>query len=242
MITKSLSNSENFDFESGEVILIDKGLGATSFNVVHKIRGAIKVKKVGHAGTLDPEATGLLIVCTGKKTKEIYKFQDLNKTYKGIFKLGYVTESGDAESDVLFKDDCQSITENQIDEVRKSFLGKIQQMPPMFSAIKFKGKALYKYARKGVEIKREPREIEIYKFEINKIEMPYVTFEITCSKGTYIRVIASDFGERLGCGGYLYQLRRSKIGDYSVDDAFTIDEFKNFVSEYKNSAITEVID
>ena len=229
MITKQQNDLSLINFEAGAEILIDKPKGLTSFSAVHRVRGAVKVKKVGHAGTLDPEATGLLIICTGKKTKEIFKYQDLDKTYTGIIKLGYTTKSMDAETTIEFKDDCSTVNSLQIEEVRKSFIGNITQLPPMYSAIKHNGKALYKYARNGVEIERKLREITISQFNITKIEMPYVHFEISCSKGTYIRVIADDFGEKLGCGGYLYELRRTKIGEYSVDDAFTVAEFQQLV-------------
>ncbi len=228
MMINKLSNRNDVDFENGSVVLIDKIKGKTSFDAVYKVRKAVKVKKVGHAGTLDPEATGLLIICTGKKTKEISSFQNLTKTYTGTFKLGYVTKSFDSETEPVFCADCSNLELSKIEEVRKLFLGKIKQFPPMYSAVKFNGKALYKYARKGVDIERKEREIEIYKFDLN-INLPFIHFEVNCSKGTYIRVLASDFGEKLGCGGYLLELRRTAIGEYKVDDAFTLDEFYNFV-------------
>lgn len=226
MITKKTNDFSGSNFETGEVILIDKTKGLTSFSVVHKIRKAVKVKKVGHAGTLDPEATGLLIICTGKKTKEIYKYQDFDKTYTGIISLGKSSPSMDAETDFTEEKSIEGIGNEEIEEVRKSFLGKIQQMPPMYSAIKHKGKSLYEYARKGLEIKRECREVTISKFEITKIDLPDIHFEIVCSKGTYIRVIADDFGKKLGCGAYLKNLRRTAIGEYKVEDAFEINEFR----------------
>jgi tRNA pseudouridine55 synthase len=208
------------------VILIDKDADRSSFNIVYKLRKITGVKKIGHAGTLDPKATGLLILCTGKKTKEISKFQDLKKVYTGIITLGKKTPSMDSETGVLEEKSTGDITSEKIEEVRKTFLGKILQLPPMYSAIKHKGKSLYKYARKGVEIERQLREVEIYDFEITKYIEPDVHFKITCSKGTYIRVIADDFGNKLGCGGYLKKLRREAIGEYSADNAFTIDEFE----------------
>lgn len=226
MITKKTNNFSGSNFETGEVILIDKTKGLTSFSVVHKVRKAVKVKKVGHAGTLDPEATGLLIVCTGKKTKEIYKYQDFDKTYTGIISLGKSSPSMDAETEFTEEKSIVGIGNDEIEIIRKSFLGKIEQMPPMYSAIKHKGKSLYEYARKGVEIKRETREITISKFEITKTDLPDIYFEIVCSKGTYIRVIADDFGKKLGCGAYLKSLRRTAIGEYKVEDAFEINEFR----------------
>lgn len=226
MISKATNDFGKFDFNNGEVILIDKDADKSSFNIVHKLRKITGVKKIGHAGTLDPKATGLLILCTGKKTKEISKFQDLKKVYSGIITLGKKTSSMDSETETLEEKSTVDITPEKIEKVRKTFLGKIMQLPPMYSAIKHKGKSLYKYARKGVEIERQLREVEIYDFEITKYIEPDVYFKITCSKGTYIRVIADDFGSKLGCGGYLKKLRREAIGEYSVDNAYTIDEFE----------------
>lgn len=228
MITKETTDTSGIDFNKGEVILIDKSLYKTSFNVIYKIRKAAGIKKAGHAGTLDPRATGLLIICTGKRTKEISSFQDLEKTYTGIITLGKTTPSMDSETDFVEEKGIEGITESDIRRVRDLFLGEIMQVPPMYSAVKFKGKSLYKYARKGIELKREPRKITIYQFNITKIELPDVHFEITCSKGTYIRVIAHDFGEELGCGGYLSALRRTRIGSHRVENAFTMDEFETF--------------
>ncbi|MFH1198269.1 MAG: tRNA pseudouridine(55) synthase TruB [bacterium] len=230
MITKQQIDIANSDFEAGEVLLIDKKFGLTSFSAIYKVKKILNIRKAGHAGTLDPYATGLLIICTGKKTKDIYKYQDLEKTYSGNICLGKITPSMDAETEVIEEHSIDHITEDDILKVRDSFLGTISQMPPMYSAIKFKGKALYKYARKGVEIEREPRQVEISRFEITGIDLPDIHFEIKCSKGTYVRVIAGDFGDKLGCGAYLKSLRRSGIGEYSVNDAFTIDELKSLVN------------
>lgn len=225
MITRQNSSFDEIDFSTGEAVLIDKPLKMSSFSVVYKVRKAVGVKKVGHAGTLDPMATGLLIICTGKKTKEITSFQDMEKTYTGIISLGKRTASMDSETEFEDEKGIEGITEQDILNAKTAFSGKISQLPPMYSAVKHKGKSLYKYARKGREIQREPREVEIYGFDITKIELPDVHFEIRCSKGTYIRVIADDFGAKLGCGGYLKELRRSKIGAYSVEDAFVIEDF-----------------
>jgi tRNA pseudouridine55 synthase len=229
MITKKTTDF-NFDFLNGEVILIDKPEGWTSFKAVHKIRKAVEVRKVGHAGTLDPMATGLLIMCTGKKTKVISEYQNLPKTYEGIITLGKTSPSMDLETEATNEKSTKNITEEQIIEAKKSFTGKIKQTPPMFSAVKINGKRLYELARKGKEVKREPREIEIYIFEILKIELPEIWFKIECSRGTYIRVIANDLGEKLGCGGLLSKLRRTAIGDFSVADAFTPNEFKEMLA------------
>ncbi len=224
MITKDTTDFSNLDFHSGEAILIDKPYGWTSFRVVHKLRHAVKEKKVGHAGTLDPLATGLLIICTGKKTKEISKYQDFEKTYSGTILLGKTSASMDLESPANEIKSVENITIDQILKTRDLFLGNILQVPPMFSAVKMNGKTLYKLARKGKTLEREPRKVVIHKFELKKINLPEIEFEIVCSKGTYIRVIANDFGEKLGCGGLLSSLRRTKIGNFSVDDAFEVEE------------------
>ena len=226
MINKERVDFTGLDFHAGEEILIDKPFGWSSFKVVYEIRNSIGWLKIGHAGTLDPLATGLLILCTGKKTKSISEFQDLGKTYTGIITLGKSTASMDLETEVLEEKPFDHITEEQIYSLKEDFTGKIMQMPPMFSAIKQNGKNLYKLARKGKTVERQHREITVSSFEITRIDLPYVHFEVSCSKGTYLRVIAHDFGEKLGCGGVLSSLRRSKIGDYSVDDALTVEEFK----------------
>lgn len=225
MITKATSDFSKFDFQSGEVILIDKPIGWSSFKVVYKIRQAAEVKKVGHAGTLDPLASGLLIICTGKKTKEIIKYQDSVKTYTGTITLGKSSPSMDLETEISAITSTAEITNKQILEVRDTFIGKITQIPPMYSAVKVNGKSLYKIARKGKTVERIPREITVSRFEIKNILLPNIDFEIVCSKGTYIRAIANDFGDKLGCGGLLGSLRRTKIGDYSVDDALDTNEF-----------------
>lgn len=227
IITKKNLNEIGFDYENGNVLLIDKKAGFTSFDVVRKIMKLTKLK-VGHAGTLDPFATGLLVLCTGKLTKRITEFQETEKTYEGIIELGKRTPSMDLETGFSEEKGIDGITNEQIEEVRKTFLGNVTQFPPMFSAVKHKGKALYHYARKGVEIEREEREICISEFTIKEIALPEVHFNIVCSKGTYIRTIADDFGQRLGCGAYLKLLRRTKIGSFSVDDALTIDDLKEY--------------
>lgn len=227
MITKQTKDLQNLDYLSGQVILIDKPVNWTSFDVVSRVRRLTKVKKVGHAGTLDPLATGLLIVCTGKKTKEISEYQAQRKKYTGIITLGKTSPSMDLGTQVTETVLPDNLNEDKIFSVRNKFLGNIEQIPPMFSAIKYKGKALYKLARAGKEVERNPRQVEIYSFEITKIGLPDIHFEISCSKGTYIRVIADDFGKALGCGGILSLLRRTGIGDYKVDDAIDLDEFKS---------------
>jgi tRNA pseudouridine55 synthase len=228
MITKETNDFEGLDFGEGEVILIDKPASWSSFKVIRKIRQAVNVKKVGHAGTLDPQATGLLIVATGKKTKSISEFQALEKTYTGTITLGKTSPSMDEETEITSEKPFNHISEEMIYKVRDEFIGSIKQIPPMYSAIKYKGKNLYHLARKGKVVERESREVFISDFKIIKIDLPNIDFEISCSKGTYIRVIANDFGEKLGCGGLLSSLRRTKIGSYSVNDAFTVEKFTEF--------------
>lgn len=235
IVTKQTKQLNSADISEGIVLLIDKEKSKTSFNVVSAVRRKLSVKKVGHAGTLDPMATGLLIVCTGKKTKEIYKYQDQKKVYEGTITLGIKTPSMDGETEPSMVLPFEHVTKDQIYEVRKAFLGEIDQIPPMYSALKYKGKSLYKYARKGINIERKPRKVTIYSFAITSIKLPEINFEIECSKGTYIRVIANDFGEKLGCGGYLSTLRRTQIGDYSVKNSITINELSQL--EYSENKI-----
>lgn len=237
MITRETNNFSDCDFNRGEIILADKPIGWSSFKVVYKIRKATEAKKVGHAGTLDPNASGLLIVCTGKLTKEITKFQDFEKTYEGIILLGKTSPSMDLETDTTEEKLLNDITEEQVLELRNEFIGTIKQVPPMFSAIKHKGKSLYYLARQGKTVHREAREVTISKFNISKISFPEIYFEITCTKGTYIRVIANDFGEKLGCGGLLSSLRRTKIGSFSVDNAVIVDDFVKKVSISKTTSM-----
>jgi tRNA pseudouridine55 synthase len=231
MITRETSDFSSADFKSGEVILIDKPFGWTSFKVVHIIRKITGAKKVGHAGTLDPLATGLLIVCTGKKTKEIIKYQEGEKTYTGIISLGKKTSSMDLETEVIEVKPFSGITNSDIEKVKDSFLGEIMQIPPMYSALKVKGKTLYNLARKGKIIKREPRKVQVSKFLIKNIKLPDIEFEITCSKGTYIRAIANDLGEKLGTVAVLSSLRRTNIGDYSVKNALNVEEFERILQK-----------
>ena len=215
----------------GQTLLINKPLDWTSFDVVNKLRYQLKRKlnvkklKVGHAGTLDPLATGLLIICTGKLTKQIDQIQAQEKEYTGVITLGGTTPSYDLETKIEQTFDCSSITEEEIRKTAETFLGKSDQMPPIFSAKKVNGKKAYELARKGKEVKLNPRAIVISSFEIEKIEMPHVHFRITCSKGTYIRSIAFDFGQKLNNGGHLSKLCRTKIGEYSLSNALEIEQF-----------------
>ena len=230
---QNLESLSEEDFESGKVILINKEKKWTSFDVVKKIKNLLKEKflfkkiKVGHAGTLDPLATGLLIVCIGKATKKISDFQNLKKTYSGELTLGAITPSFDLETKINKTYDLSKISDEKILKVKDSFLGENFQKPPIYSAIKVDGERLYKKARRGDKIEVKPRKIFIYDFQITDISIPKVSFEITCSKGTYIRSIANDFGNKLENGAYLNILKRDKIGDYSINDAITVEGFKN---------------
>ncbi|MEO8823627.1 MAG: tRNA pseudouridine(55) synthase TruB, partial [Ginsengibacter sp.] len=212
-------------FEEGRVLLIDKPLEWTSFDVVRKIRNLVKIKKVGHAGTLDPLATGILIVCTGKFTKKINEYMSQEKEYTGTITLGAVTPTYDLESEPKDFKSTEEITEDLMKETTQKFTGEILQTPPIHSAIKQKGKPVYLLARKGIDVKLEPRKITIKEFEITSIEMPVVSFKVVCTTGTYIRSLANDFGAELGCGGYLSGLRRTRIGNFKVDDAMSMEEF-----------------
>ncbi len=212
-------------FSEGRVLLFDKPLHWTSFDLVRKVRNLIRIKKVGHAGTLDPLATGLLIVCTGKFTKKINEYMGMPKTYTGTFTLGSTTPTYDLESEPVNFKDTSHLTEENIYAATAQFTGDILQMPPQHSAIKKDGKPLYLSARKGIEVKVDPRPVTIYFFDVTKIEMPVVHFTVVCSTGTYIRSLANDFGEALGVGGYMSSLRRTKIGDFSVDEALSIESF-----------------
>jgi len=225
IITNRTADPSDADFSEGEIILIDKPTGPTSFQIVSKIRNITGAKKVGHSGTLDPKASGLMILCTGKKTKEMKRFINLNKTYSGIIRLGLSSPSMDSETECTDIPLPKNLDEEKILEIRDSFIGEIEQTPPMYSAIKVGGKKLYNLARKGKTVDREPRKINIERFDVTKIDLPDVHFTITCSKGTYIRVIADDFGKKLNTGGILSELRRIGIGEFRVEDALSINSF-----------------
>ncbi len=219
------------DYLSGQVLLIDKPLHWTSFQVVNKlrweIRQAFNIKKikVGHAGTLDPLATGLLVICTGKMTKQIDTFQGQIKEYTGTFVLGSTTPSFDLETNINQTFPTDHISDALIHDTTKQFIGDIQQYPPVFSAIKKDGKRLYKFARAGENVEIKPRTVHIQEFEITHINGLEVNFRVVCSKGTYIRSLANDFGKALGSGAHLSTLRRTKIGDFSVSTASSIEDF-----------------
>lgn len=221
------------NFNEGNTLLIDKPLEWTSFDVVKKIRGLTRAKKVGHAGTLDPLATGLLIICTGKFTKKLEGFQGEDKVYTGTFKLGATTPSYDLESEEDSHSDISGLTIEQIHKAAKKLTGTIDQLPPIFSAIKINGERAYEKARKGETPDLKTRSVTISRFEITKIELPEVHFEIECTKGTYIRSIARDLGELLGCGAYLTSLRRTRIGEFDVSEAQTIEQFEQFIRQMR---------
>lgn len=209
---------------TGRILLINKPFQWTSFDVVNKLRYRLKIRKIGHAGTLDPLATGLLIICTGKMTKRIGEFMGLEKEYTGKFVLGKTTPSHDLETGVTEEKDISGISDQQIHEATKALTGNIQQIPPMHSAIKVGGKRAYQFARKGNKIDLKHREVEVKTFEITHIRLPEASFRIVCSKGTYIRSVARDFGNALGVGAYLTELCRTRIGSFRLEDAVTIDE------------------
>ena len=219
------------NFKNGQVLLIDKPLNWTSFQVVNKLRWEIKQRfnikniKVGHAGTLDPLATGLLIICTGKQTKEIDIYQGQIKEYTGTITLGATTPSYDLETEIDKTFSIEHISEGLLKETTKQFIGEIQQKPPIFSAIKKEGKRLYELARKGETTESKARTVTVSEFEITNINLPKVDFKVICSKGTYIRSLAFDFGIALNSGAHLSALRRTKIGEFSVDKGLSVEEF-----------------
>lgn len=224
-------------FEQGQLLLINKPLRWTSFDAVNKIRNLVRVKKVGHAGTLDPLATGLLIICTGKFTKKINEYQAQEKEYTGTFTLGAATPTYDLESEPENFKPIEKLSEQEIRSATKNFIGEIFQVPPAHSAIKQDGKRVYELARQGKEVKLNPRKVIISEFEIEKIvpgtpagELPLIYFRVVCSTGTYIRSLANDFGAALGCGAYLSSLCRTRIGNFLLNDALTPEEFEKKLS------------
>ena len=225
------------ELQAGRVILIDKPYLWTSFNVVAKLKSiirnhtGIKKFKIGHAGTLDPLATGLLIICVGKKTKEIDLFQALPKEYTGVFKLGSTTPSFDLEKEIDQEYPTDHITTSLIFEIANAFVGEQLQVPPIYSAVKINGKRAFSYARIGEEVEIKSKPITIYEFEITKIDNNKVSFRIVCSKGTYIRSIARDFGLALNTGAHLIELRRTKIGQYSINEALSPENSNKIIEQ-----------
>ena len=229
------------DFKTGQILLIDKPLTWSSFQAVNKVRWVIrkafdiKKIKVGHAGTLDPLATGLLVICTGKFTKRLSEFQGQIKEYTGEITLGATTPSYDLETEIDKKFPLEHITKEAIQEATKQFIGEISQFPPVFSALKKDGKRLYEYARNNEEVEIKSRKVQIEEFEITNIDFPKVSFRVVCSKGTYIRSLAHDFGKALQSGGHLSRLRRTKIGEFSTENAICPIEFeKKYLGEQAN--------
>jgi tRNA pseudouridine55 synthase len=226
-------------FITGEVLLVDKPITWTSFDVVNKLRYAISRKtgkiKVGHAGTLDPLATGLLIICTGKKTKDLDSYQAQNKEYIGTLKLGATTPSYDAETEESDFKPFEQITAAQIEQAVAQLTGTIEQIPPQYSAIKVDGKRAYDMARKDKAIDIPKRTITIDVFEITRCELPFIDFRVQCSKGTYIRTLVNDFGQLLGCGAYMTGLRRTKNGDFDIANAWSLEELIKEISEIENA-------
>ncbi len=228
-LDSQLTKQENF--LAGQVILIDKPLEWTSFDVVKKIRNLIRIKKVGHTGTLDPLASGLLILCTGKKTKSIESYMAEEKEYTGTFTIGQTTPTYDLESEPSEPLSFGHISESDLINATKPFIGAIEQIPPMHSAIKVGGKRLYELARKGETVARKTRSVIISEFELTQIDLPVINFRVVCSKGTYIRSLAHDFGEALGVGAHLSSLRRTRIGEFNVKDAYDLEELVALLKE-----------
>jgi len=237
MMFQHAGEKQSLNFDEGEIILVNKPLDWTSFDIVARVKIMFDIKKIGHAGTLDPKATGLLILCTGKMTKQIEQIVGLEKEYTGIIELGATTKSFDSEMEVIEKKDFSKITDTEVEQVFSSFVGEQKQLPPMFSAIKKNGRRLYKDARKGKEIERETRDIFIKEFSMTSFELPFVGFRVVCSKGTYIRSLANDSGIKLGCGAYLKQLTRTRIGEFDIKDAYDVTQLHLLESKVQQRAI-----
>jgi tRNA pseudouridine55 synthase len=233
--TVTPNDAPQFDFREGEVLCVHKPVDWTSFDVVKKVKNLFHIEKIGHAGTLDPKATGLLILCTGKKTKSIEEFKDFDKEYEGDIELGAWTRSFDSETEVEERKTVEGITDVDIRRVCKGFIGTMEQIPPMYSAVKYGGKPLYHYARRGREVVRQPRNIEIVECEVTAIAIPLVSLRIVCSKGTYIRSIAHDIGKRLGCGAYLRRLVRTRVGIYRLENAWTLEDLARCAGNRANT-------
>ena len=223
----------------GKVLLFDKPLGWTSFDVIRKLRNITRITKIGHAGTLDPLATGLLIVCTGKHTKKINEYMGMEKEYTGTFTLGAVTPTYDLESEPADQKAYSHLTEEQIHSATGLFTGQIMQVPPIHSAIKQDGKPVYLAARKGVDVQLEPRPVSISRFIIEKIDMPVVYVRVVCSTGTYIRSLANDYGAALGVGAYMSSLRRTRIGQFLVEEAQSVESFEQEIQNLRAARSSE---
>ena len=238
-IVDSNTDIDSIDFLKVAAILIDKKKDWTSFDAVNKLRWAIrnsyeiKKIKVGHAGTLDPMATGLLIICTGKMTKSITDYQGMNKSYSGTIRMGATTPSYDAETEIDQEFSIESLTEMQLEEITKQFVGNLHQLPPQYSAIKVNGVPNYKRARKGIEVELKARPVQIFHFNLTSVELPNVNFEMSCSKGTYVRSLAYDFGKALDNGAHLTALRRNAIGVYDAKDAWDTETLAELIRSKK---------
>jgi len=213
------------ELQAGKIIAVDKPAGWTSFDVVNKLRGLSQVKKVGHAGTLDPFATGVLLICFASATKLVNQLMELDKEYQGMIALGAETDSHDVTGKVVAQHPVPELAKAQIESAAQKYIGDILQTPPMFSALKHEGRRLYELARKGEEVEREPRPIKIYAFDILHVQLPEIEVKVTCGRGTYIRALARDLGNDLGCGAFLKTLRRTRVGPYHVDAALSIEQF-----------------
>jgi len=229
-VSKKLS-IRNYNKIMEGILIIDKPAGWTSYDVVNFIRRRFKIKKVGHAGTLDPLATGVLVVLLGRYTKLFRKFSSEDKEYNGTLRLGVSTDSQDADGKVIAKKEISSVSRDDLKKAFTKFKGDIEQIPPMVSALRYKGKRLYKLARQGKEVPRKPRKVSIYKFQLTDFNPPDVDFFLSCSKGTYVRTLCHDIGEMLGCSGHLLRLRRIKSGDFGLNDSITIEELKEMERE-----------
>lgn len=226
MIDSSEIRIPEFDFETGEVLNIDKPLGMTSFGVVERIRRWTGCRKVGHAGTLDPLATGVLLVCTGRATKRVSEFMDLEKEYEGIVELGRATDTDDAEGKIIEEHPVPDFSEEEIESSLNSFRGTIDQTPPLYSALKKNGQRMYKLARRGNDVPRQPRSVTIHEITLLKWIRPELHIRVRCSRGTYIRALARDIGKTLGTGGYLKALRRTRIGQFQATDSYPLEAFR----------------
>jgi tRNA pseudouridine55 synthase len=232
---------KSYDFANGEVLLFNKDLEWTSFDLVSRVRNTlykitgIKKLKVGHAGTLDPLATGLLILCTGKATKQIEIYQAEEKEYVATIKLGATTPSFDLETEEDSQNDCSFVTEEIFKTAVKKFIGEIEQVPPVFSAVKVNGKRAFNYARKGETLELKPRKIVIRNIELISFQLPTAEIKVVCSKGTYIRSLARDIGEELKCGAYLTGLKRTRIGEYKVENAMTVTDFIENLNRFETN-------
>lgn len=221
---------KQFDFEAGAIVNINKPVGRTSFWVVKKVRHIVKTK-VGHAGTLDPFAEGVLLICTGKATKQVARLMDLSKEYIGEIEFGIETDTDDRTGTITRQQKVPELDREKIEHVCAQFVGNIYQIPPMFSAKKVKGKRLYQIARTGKTIEREPKQVHIKSIDVLSVLSPIVKIKVECSKGTYIRALARDIGREIGVGGHLRSLVRTRIGEYKIADALTLDQFERFVNQ-----------